>query len=107
MGSYRLNGRTVKITHPERVLFPGDGLTKADLAEYHHAVAGTLVPHLADRPLMLQRFPEGIGGKGFYQKEGGRGVPGWIRTVEVRKEGGTVRHPMVDDAASLAGPRPT
>jgi bifunctional non-homologous end joining protein LigD len=101
MGSYWLNGRTVKITHPERVLFPGDGLTKADLAEYHHAVAGTLVPHLADRPLMLQRFPEGIGGKGFYQKEGGRGVPGWIRTVEVRKEGGTVRHPVVDDAASL------
>jgi bifunctional non-homologous end joining protein LigD len=101
MASYRLNGRTVKITHPERVLFPGDGHTKADLAEYHHAVAATLVPHLADRPLMLQRFPEGIGAKGFYQKEGGRGVPGWIRTVEVRKEGGTVRHPVVDDAASL------
>jgi len=101
MASYRLNGRTVKITHPERVMFPDDGYTKADLADYHHAVAGTLVPHLADRPIMLQRFPEGIGGKGFYQKEGGRGVPGWIRTVEVRKEGGTVRHPVVDDAASL------
>lgn len=99
--SYRLNGRTVKITHPERVLFPDDGLTKADLAEYHHAVADVLVPHLADRPLMLQRFPEGIGAAGFYQKEGGRGVAGWIRTVEVRKEGGTVRHPVVDDAAAL------
>ncbi len=101
MTSYRLNGRTVKITHPERVLFPDDGLTKADLAEYHHAVADVLVPHLADRPLMLQRFPEGIGAPGFYQKEGGRGVAGWIRTVEVRKEGGTVRHPVVDDAAAL------
>ena len=99
--SYRLNGRTVTITHPERVLFPDDELTKADLAEYHHAVADVLVPHLADRPLMLQRFPEGIGANGFYQKEGGRGMPGWIRTVEVRKEGGTVRHPVVDDSAAL------
>jgi bifunctional non-homologous end joining protein LigD len=99
--SYSLDGRTVQITHPERVLFPADGLTKADLAAYHDAVAGVLVSHLADRPLMLQRFPEGIDGKGFYQKEGGRGVPGWIRTVEVRKEGGTVRHPVVDDAAAL------
>lgn len=101
MTSYRLGNRTVRITHPERVLFPDDGLTKADLADYHRAIADVLVPHLADRPLMLQRFPEGIDADGFYQKEAGRGVPGWIRTVEVPKENGTVRHPVVDDAASL------
>ncbi|HKY67465.1 MAG TPA: non-homologous end-joining DNA ligase, partial [Acidimicrobiales bacterium] len=99
--SYRAGSRTVKITHPERVLFPDDGTTKHDLAEYHHRVAEAMLPHLVDRPLMLQRFPEGIGGGGFYQKEGGRGVPGWIRTVEVAKEGGTVRHPVVDDEAGL------
>ena len=50
---------------------------------------------------MLQRFPEGIGGEGFYQKEAGRGVASWIRTVEVPKEGGTVRHPVIDDEAAL------
>lgn len=99
--TYEAAGRTVEITHPERVLFPTDGLTKADLAEYHHAVADVLVPYLTDRPLMLQRFPEGIGGAGFYQKEAGRGVPGWVRTVEARKEGGTVHHPVVDDEAAL------
>src|SRR5829696_5521785 len=93
--------RTVTITHPERVLFPDDGITKGDLAEYHRTVADVLVPHLADRPLMLQRFPEGIGAGGFYQKEAGRGVPGWIRTVEVEKEGGVVHHPVIDDTASL------
>lgn len=93
--------RTVTITHPERVLFPEDGLTKGDLADYHRAVADVLVPHLRDRPLMLQRFPEGIGAGGFYQKEAGRGVPGWIRTVRVDKEGGTVNHPVVDDADAL------
>jgi bifunctional non-homologous end joining protein LigD len=99
--SYRTDARTVKITHPDRVLFPEDGFTKHDLAEYHHTVADVMLPHLVDRPLMLQRFPEGIGGAGFYQKEGGRGVPGWIRTVEVAKEGGTVRHPVIDDEAGL------
>jgi bifunctional non-homologous end joining protein LigD len=93
--------REVRITHPERVLFPDDGITKGDLADYHRTVADVLVPHLRDRPLMLQRFPEGIGGSGFYQKEAGRGVPGWIRTVAVDKEGGVVNHPVVDDEDAL------
>ena len=93
--------RTVTITHPERLLFPDDGITKDDLAEYHRAVAPVMLPHLADRPLMLQRFPEGIGANGFYQKEAGRGVPGWIRTVEAAKAGGVVRHPVVDDLDGL------
>lgn len=99
--TYRAGRRAVEITHPDRVLFPADGLTKADLAAYHHTVADTLVPHLADRPLMLQRFPEGIGAGGFYQKDVGKGTPGWIRTVEARKEGGVVRHPVVDGEAAL------
>jgi len=99
--TYEVAGRTVEITHPDRVLFPDEGITKADLAEYHHRVAPVLVRHLAGRPLMLQRFPEGIGGPGFYQKEAGRGVPSWVRTVEARKEGGTVNHPVVDDEAAL------
>jgi bifunctional non-homologous end joining protein LigD len=93
--------RSVTITHPDRVLFPDDAITKGDLADYHRAVADVLVPHLRDRPLMLQRFPEGIGKAGFYQKEAGRGVPGWIRTVAVDKEGGVVNHPVVDDVDAL------
>jgi bifunctional non-homologous end joining protein LigD len=94
-------GREVTITHPERVLFPADGITKADLADYHRAVAEHLLRHLADRPLMLQRFPEGIDGQGFYQKAVGPGIPDWVHRVEVAKEGGTVVHPIVDDEASL------
>ena len=87
--------------HPDRVLFPDDGITKADLAAYHHAVAPVLVAHLADRPLMLQRFPGGIGKDGFYQKDAGKTLPRWIRTVRARKEGGVVNHPVVDDEAAL------
>jgi bifunctional non-homologous end joining protein LigD len=99
--THHVDGRTVEITNPDRVLFPADGLTKADLVEYHLAVAPTLVAHLAERPLMLQRFPEGIGGAGFYQKEAGRGVASWIPTVTVTKDGGTVHHPLVGDTAAL------
>ena len=99
--TYDLGSRTIEITHPERVLFPADGITKADLAAYHHAVAPVLVPHLADRPLMLQRFPGGIDKDGFYQKDAGKTLPRWIRTVRARKEGGTVNHPIVDDEAAL------
>jgi bifunctional non-homologous end joining protein LigD len=99
--TYDLGTRTIEITHPERVLFPADGITKADLAAYHHAVAPVLVPHLADRPLMLQRFPSGIDKDGFYQKDAGKTLPRWIRTVRARKEGGTVNHPIVDDEAAL------
>ena len=99
--TYDLGSRTIGITHPDRVLFPADGITKADLAAYHHAVAPFLVPHLADRPLMLQRFPGGIDKDGFYQKDAGKTLPKWIRTVRARKEGGTVNHPIVDDEAAL------
>jgi bifunctional non-homologous end joining protein LigD len=99
--TYELGDRTIEITHPERVLFPADGITKADLAAYHHVVAPVLVPHLADRPLMLQRFPSGIDKDGFYQKDAGKTLPKWIRTVRARKEGGTVNHPIVDDEAAL------
>ena len=77
-------GREVTITHPDRVLFPADGITKADLAAYHRIVAEHLVRHLADRPLMLQRFPEGIDGQGFYHKAVGPGIPDWVHRVEVR-----------------------
>ncbi len=101
MTSYEANGRTITITSDDRVLFPADGYTKADLAAYHHAVADVLVPHLAERPIMLQRFPEGIDGDGFYQKSAGRGVARWIPTFEVPKDGGTVVHPMVGDEAAL------
>ncbi len=99
--SFRFGSRTVELTHPDRVLFPDDGYTKADLAAYHEAVSDALVHHLHDRPLMLQRFPAGIGKAGFYQKEAGRGVPSWIRTLEAAKSGGVVNHPVVDDAAAL------
>jgi bifunctional non-homologous end joining protein LigD len=100
-----VDGRTIAVSHPDKVLFPADGdtdgFTKAQLVEHYGRVAGVMVPHLRGRPLMLQQFPNGIGEGGFYQKNVPGHFPDWIRRVEVPKEGGTVTHPVCDDAATL------
>jgi bifunctional non-homologous end joining protein LigD len=97
----RAGRHTVRLTHPEKVLFPDDGITKADLAAYLRDVAPAMLPHVEDRPLTLQRFNDGIAGQGFMQKELPRGAPEWVRRVRVPKEGGTVCHGLANDAATL------
>lgn len=91
----------VVITHPDKVLFPTDGLTKGDLAAYYDAVAPTIVRYLRGRPLTMERYPTGIGVKGFWQKDVSKGFPGWLTRVEVPKKGGVVHYPIVNEAASL------
>jgi bifunctional non-homologous end joining protein LigD len=89
------------ITHPEKVLFPDDGITKGELASYYELVAPVMVPHVRGRPVTMERFPSGIGRKGFIQKDVSKGFPEWLKRVEVPKKGGTVRHPIVTDTRSL------
>jgi len=93
--------RAVELTNLERVLFPAARFTKGDLVDYYRRVAPVLLPHLADRPLTLGRFPAGIDGRGFATTEC-RGRPEWMRTAEVRLRSGEVRnHCVVDDLPSL------
>ncbi|WP_330241926.1 non-homologous end-joining DNA ligase [Streptomyces sp. NBC_00525] len=89
------------ISRPDKVLFPDDGITKADLAGYYRTMARRMLPQLRDRPLMLERFPDGIGGHGFMQKDVPDHFPDWVRRVELPKEGGTVSYPVADDTATL------
>jgi bifunctional non-homologous end joining protein LigD len=89
------------ITHPEKVLFPDDGITKGDLAAYYEAVAPVMIPHIKARPVTMERFPAGIGRKGFIQKDVSKGFPSWLERVEVPKKGGVVHHPIVTDTRSL------
>ena len=91
----------VKVTHPERVLFPDDGITKRDLVDYYCKVADTMLPHLKDRPLNVQRFPRGIDQKGFLQQDFADSAPEWVSRVEVTKEGGTVVHPLAERPEAL------
>jgi bifunctional non-homologous end joining protein LigD len=73
----------VRVTRREKVMFPDDGVTKGDLLDYYAAVAHLMVPHLIDRPLTLIRYPDGIAGDHFYQRNRPRGMPEWIRSMRV------------------------
>jgi bifunctional non-homologous end joining protein LigD len=97
----RAGRRDVEITHPGKVLFPDDGITKEDLAAYYRDAAGRMVPLVRDRPVSLQRFNNGIGGEGFFQKNVAKGVPPWVKRVEVPKRGGSLWHVLANDAATL------
>jgi DNA primase len=85
----------VEISHPDKLLFPDDGITKADLADYYERVAEWMLPHLHDRPVSMQRFPDGIGGKGFFHKDAPDYFPDWIARAELPKAGGTVTHVLI------------
>jgi len=89
------------ITHPEKVLFPGDGITKGELASYYEAIAPVMLPHLRRRPITMERYHRGIGAPGFFQKDVSKGFPEWLERVEVPKHGGTVHHPIANDKRSL------
>jgi len=89
------------ITHPEKVLFPDDGITKGELAAYYEGVAPSMVPLIRARPITMERYPSGIGAKGFMQKNVSRGGPAWLQRVEVPKRGGVVNHALVLETRDL------
>lgn len=94
--------QNLELSNPDKVLFPGQGFSKADLAGYYLQVAPVILPHLRDRPLMLQRFPDGIGREGFYQKDAPDYFPAWVGRVRLKKiEGGFIRQVMVNNRSSL------
>jgi bifunctional non-homologous end joining protein LigD len=101
----RAGRRTVEVKRVDKVLFPGDGgakeYTKGDLVDYYRSVAAFMLPHLRGRPLMLERYPDGLDGPRFMQKNTPDHYPDWITRFEVPKEGGTVCHTVCDDTAGL------
>lgn len=92
----------LEISNPDKVLFPDAGITKRQLAEYYMRVAERLLPHVAGRPLVLQRFPDGIDHPGFFQKNTPDHVPDTIGRVEIEKVGGgTTEYAVIDDEDGL------
>jgi bifunctional non-homologous end joining protein LigD len=91
----------VLISHPEKVLFPGEGITKGELASYYEKVAPIMLPHIRRRPITMERYHRGIAAPGFFQKDVSKGFPEWLKRVEVPKHGGTVHHPIANDTKSL------
>ncbi|HYG67675.1 MAG TPA: non-homologous end-joining DNA ligase, partial [Anaeromyxobacteraceae bacterium] len=98
-----LEGRTVRVTNPDKVLFPAAGFTKRDLVAWYVAVAPALLPHLARRPVTLGRYPDGVDAGGWFQTNCPAGKPEWIPIAEVPgARGQTLRYCVLDSPAALA-----
>ena len=95
--------KTVTVSNPQKVYWPAERYTKGDMIDYYRAVSPWLLPYLANRPVVLTRFPDGIDGKSFYQKDAPVFVPDWMRTVPVWSEDTQreIRYFVCDDEESL------
>ncbi|SMO58573.1 non-homologous end-joining DNA ligase [Fodinibius sediminis] len=100
----RIGDHTIEIDNLDKVFFPGNEVTKGRLLDYYRAISDVMLPHLEDRPLTLQRFPDGIGGEGFYQKKVSDHFPGWIGRTSVMLKGEDKKQEQLfcNDAATLA-----
>ena len=81
-----IEGHRLKLTNLNKVFYPGEGITKRDVINYYDAVAPLILPHLRDRPLSLKRYPNGIAGEFFFQKEAQDKVPDWVRLEPIFSE---------------------
>jgi bifunctional non-homologous end joining protein LigD len=95
----RAGRRTVDVKRPNKELFPG--ITKLDVATYYRDVAGAMVPHVRDRPMNLDRYPDGVGKRGLFTQAAPGHFPDWVGSATVPKKGGTVTHVVANDAATL------
>jgi bifunctional non-homologous end joining protein LigD len=101
-GVVNIGQHSIEISNENKVLFPEDGITKGDIVHYYQHIAKVMLPLVRDHPLMMQRFPEGLDGEGFFQKNASKYFPEWIQTVAVKKdEGGQVNQVLARDTATL------
>lgn len=92
-----VDGQTVRVTHLDKVLFPDDGITKAEVLQYYISVAPLLLPHIRGRPLTLKAFPHGIHGRPYYRRQLAETTPAWLSRVELEEGTG----PVVRNTADL------
>lgn len=104
-----VEGRTLRLTNLEKVLYPTTGTTKGEVLDYYARIAPVLLPHLAGRPVTRIRWPHGVGDMSFFEKNAPAGTPSWVRTAEVpttgsrgaSRHGDTLRFPIIEDLPTL------
>ncbi|MDO8434758.1 MAG: DNA ligase D [Candidatus Binatus sp.] len=103
-GAAKVEPNTATVTHPEKVFWPREGYTKGDLVAYYRAISKWMLPYLKDRPVMLTRYPDGIGGKMFYQKDAPAFAPPWLRTENIYSEDSQreIAYFIIDSEEALA-----
>jgi bifunctional non-homologous end joining protein LigD len=91
-----VDGRQLTLSNLHKVLYPDAGFTKGEVIDYYTRVAPALLPHLADRPLTVKRYPNGVEGQFFFEKNAARGTPDWVRTVTLPVPGSTKNRETID-----------
>jgi bifunctional non-homologous end joining protein LigD len=96
-----VEAKKLKLTNLNKIFWPDTGFTKGDLIEYYNLIAEWLLPHLKDRPMVLKRYPDGIKGKFFFQKEAPPDVPSWVKVESVKETDHANNYIIVNDKATL------
>jgi bifunctional non-homologous end joining protein LigD len=101
-----VDGRELTLSNLHKVLYPEVGFTKGEVIDYYSRIAPVLLPHLADRPLTLKRYPDGVDGKSFFEKNSPSHRPDWVRVVELASPGSTknrdtINYTVIDGLPSL------
>jgi bifunctional non-homologous end joining protein LigD len=91
-----VDGRQLQLSNLGKVLYPETGFTKGEVIDYYTRIAPVLLPHLADRPLTIKRYPNGVDGPFFFEKNAARGTPDWVRTVNLPAPGSTKNRETID-----------
>ena len=89
-----VEGRHLTLSNLHKVLYPEAGFAKGEVIDYYTRIAPVLLPHLADRPLTVKRYPNGVEAQFFYEKNATRGTPDWVRTKTIPVPGSTKRCPI-------------
>ncbi len=97
-----MGGRTVRVTNPGRVVYPEDGVTKADVIGYYVRMAERMLPHLRRRPVTRIRWPGGVNEPRFFEKQLPKGAPDWVETLTLEHADGPVTYPLAHESAALA-----
>jgi bifunctional non-homologous end joining protein LigD len=92
----QVDGRTLSLSNLDKVLYPADGFTKGEVIDYYTRMAPVLLTHLADRPVTVKRYPNGVDGPFFFEKNASRGTPDWVRTVSLPVPGSTMNRDRID-----------
>jgi bifunctional non-homologous end joining protein LigD len=101
--AWKVAGRSIAVSHPAKVLWPDQGISKEQMLRYCETVAPFMLPHLKDRPVTLRIFPDGIQGPSYYRRDAPERAPQWLRTVDYQPETSerVIQLPLIDDLAGL------